>query len=335
MSLPPSSTSSLLSGTTAAPGALPAGSLSTGPASLENTGIADGADDIREADEKTFMTDVIEASRTKPVVVDFWASGNAACQQLTPLLEEAVRATAGQVRLVKVDVKTNKALTAQLMQIGLPLQAVPLVVAFWKGNVVDVFQGLKPVSFIRTFIETLLKDAGLAMPATELLKQATAALKAQDGAQAASLYSQVLEAEPENPAAWSGLIRALLALDDVESAEETLGEVPESLADNEDITSARQAIALFKESQGAAGELETLRKEAQARPEDVDTQLKYASALNGSGKRDEAADVLLGLIAKDREGPARAELLRFFDGWGHADPATMTARRKLSTLLFT
>ena len=292
---------------------------------------------IIDADQTTFMADVVEASQQTPILVDFWAPWCGPCKQLTPVLEKVIRAAAGRVRLVKVDVEANKSLAAQLAQMGLPLQSIPLVVAFWKGQVLDLFQGVQSEGEIRRFVEALLKTTGGTMPSADLVAEARKALAENLPAEAVELYAQLLDVEPENPEAWGGLLRSLLALDEIEGAEEASGQVPAKLDAHPEITGARAALALKKEGAKAASELDTLRQQAEADPSNFDIALKLAAAMNASGQRAEAADLLLEIIRKDREwneGAAKTELLRFFEAWGHTDPITLSARRKLSSLLF-
>src|SRR5579883_1382348 len=166
---------------------------------------AGGAPLIVEGDQKTFMQDVVEASRSVPVLVDFWATWCGPCKQLTPTLEKVVRAAGGRVRLVKIDIDKNRALVQQLAQLGLPMQSVPTVAAFWQGQIADLFQGALPESEVRRFVEALLKLAGGSMPSADLLSDAKAAMEAGDAQHAGQLFSTLLEEEPENPDAWGGL----------------------------------------------------------------------------------------------------------------------------------
>ena len=135
-------------------------------------------DMIVDGDQATFMKDVVEASRTIPVLVDFWATWCGPCKTLTPTLEKVTRAAGGRIKLVKIDIDKNKGLVQQLVQLGLPLQSVPTVAAFWQGQIADMFQGALPESEIKRFVETLLKAAGGAMPVTDLVAEAKAALEA-------------------------------------------------------------------------------------------------------------------------------------------------------------
>src|SRR3954467_11106721 len=159
---------------------------------------AGGADLIKDGDQKTFMQDVVEASRTMPVLVDFWATWCGPCKTLTPTLEKVVRAAQGRVKLVKIDIDKNQGLVRQLAQLGLPLQSVPTVAAFWQGQIADMFQGAQPESEGKRFVETLLRAAGGTIPAADLLAEARAAMEEGDHEGANELFSALLQQEPEN-----------------------------------------------------------------------------------------------------------------------------------------
>jgi putative thioredoxin len=292
---------------------------------------------IVDGDQKTFMTDVIEASRATPVLVDFWAPWCGPCKTLTPALERVVRAAGGRVKLVKIDVDQNRALVQQLSQLGLPLQSIPTVAAFWQGQIADMFQGALPDSDLKRFVEALLKIAGGSMPAADLLAEARAAMDAGQPEAAADAFSAMLADDPDSPEAWGGMIRALLAMGDDSQAQDALAQVPAKIAQHAEIAGARAALALAEEGRAAAGQLGALAQRLAADPNDHQARYDMATALNAAGKRAEAADALLDIFRRDRawrDDAARQQLLKFFESWGFADPATMAARRKLSALLF-
>jgi putative thioredoxin len=292
---------------------------------------------IVDGDQKTFMQDVVEASRSVPVLVDFWATWCGPCKTLTPTLEKVVRAAGGRVKLVKIDIDANRALVQQLAQIGLPLQSVPTVAAFWQGQIADLFQGAQPESEVKRFVESLLKIAGGSMPAADLLAEAKLAAEQGDPQQAGELFSALLQEEPENPDAWGGLIRALMALGDEDQARAALEQVPAKIADHAEVAGARSALALAEEGRKARDKLGSFQDRLAADPADHQARYDLATALNAMDQREEAADALLEIIRRNRtwnEDAARLQLLKFFEAWGFDDAVTMASRRKLSTILF-
>ncbi|MDE1905192.1 MAG: tetratricopeptide repeat protein [Rhodospirillales bacterium] len=298
---------------------------------------AEVVDSIIEGDQANFMADVIEASQERPIIVDFWATWCGPCKTLTPALERVTRAQNGRVRLVKIDVDKNRELVAQLTRMGLPLQSVPTVVAFWQGQIADTFSGALPESEVKRFVEALLKLSGTAAPGEALIAEAKALLEQGQAEEAAQYFGAALQEAQDKPEAWGGMVRALLAMGEEHQAGEVLAQVPPALAEHVEISGARAALALAQEGRKAQSAMSGLEGRLAANPDDHEARYELAAALNATGARAEAAAALLEIIKRDRawkEDGARLQLLKFFEAWGMDDPASMAARRKLSALLF-
>jgi putative thioredoxin len=288
---------------------------------------ASAAAATKDATDASFMTDVVEASRAGPVIVDFWAPWCGPCRQLTPALERVVAATKGAVRLVKVNVDDNPRIAAQLR-----VQSIPTVYAFIDGQPVDGFQGALPESQLKAFIDRLIPEEGPSDLAG-LLEAGAAAAAAGDLAGAAGAFGQALQLEPGHPKAVAGLARCYLAGGDVARAAEVAALAPADLADP-DLQAVRSAIAL-----ALAGGAETagLERRLAADPSDHDARFQLAGAFAAKGRFAEAADHLLTIIAADRnwrEGEARQKLLTVLDAAGPGSEVARAGRRRLSSLLF-
>jgi putative thioredoxin len=296
-----------------------------------------GGDIIKDGDQRTFMQDVVQASREVPVLVDFWATWCGPCKTLTPTLEKVVTAAQGRVRLVKIDIDKNRALVQQLAQMGLPLQSVPTVVGFVQGQIADLFQGALPEGEVKKFVESLLKMGGGSLPGADLLAEAKAAAEQGDHNTALQLFAALVESEPENPEAFAGLARTLMALGEEDQAQQVLDQVPDKLKEHAEVVSVRSALQLAIEGRAAREKLGEFERRLAADPDDHAARIELAVALNAMEERGKAVDALIEAIRRDKawnEEAARKQLLKFFEAWGFDDPATLAGRRKLSTLLF-
>lgn len=286
---------------------------------------------IKDSSERTFMADVIEASREVPVLVDFWAPWCGPCKQLTPILEKVVREAKGAVKLVKINIDENQRIAQQMR-----IQSIPAVFAFRNGQPVDGFMGALKESDVREFIKRLGGDAVGASPVEELLAIADEAVKADDLATAAQAYGQILQEDPQNPIALAGLARCYLASGDIERAKQTLAIVPPEFQTHEAIVAVQAQLKLADQA-NAAGDVGALEAKSKADPNDHQARLDLAVALAARGKSEEAIAEILEAIRRDRnwnEGAARKQLLTLFEALGGADPAVREGRRKLSSLLF-
>jgi putative thioredoxin len=305
-------------------------SYGAAPESAPFAPAAGPGDLIKDTTTAAFSADVIQESRKQPVLVDFWAPWCGPCKQLTPLLEKAVKAAGGKVKLVKMNIDEHPSVAGQL-----GIQSIPAVIAFREGQPVDGFMGAIPESQIEAFISKLGgKNAAAEVAAA--LEEAAKASAAGDSQTAAAIYDAVLQQAPENADAIAGLATLLFEAGDTEGAEALLASAPEAGKDVPALAALRARMTLSAQAD-ALGDPAELEKRVTENPKDHQARFDLAMAQNARGERTKAADNLLTIVKADRawkDDGARAQLLQFFEAWGTADETTLAARRKLSSLLF-
>jgi putative thioredoxin len=288
---------------------------------------------IKETTTQTFVKDVIEESKRQPVLIDFWAPWCGPCKQLTPVLEKAVRAAKGKVKLVKMNIDDHPAIPGQM-----GIQSIPAVIAFVNGQPADGFMGAVPESQVTAFIDKLtagMPGAG-APNIAEILKEAETLLAEGDAANAASVYAEVLALDATNIAALAGLAKCYMTTGAIEQAKQTLALVPESKRADAAVKAVQASIDLAEQAK-ALGPVTELEQKVAANPLDHQARFDLATALNAQGNRAEATNQLLEIVKRDRkwnEDGARKQLVNFFEAWGLADEATVDGRKRLSTILF-
>jgi len=288
---------------------------------------------IKETTTQTFVKDVIEESKRQPVLIDFWAEWCGPCRQLTPILEKAVRAAKGRVKLVKMNIDQHPAIPGQM-----GIQSIPAVIAFVGGQPADGFMGAIPESQVNAFIDKLTKGVPAAGEPNiaEILKEAETLLAEGDAAAAAQVYAEALSFDATNIAALAGLAKCYITTGAVEQAKQTLAMVPESKRSDAAVKAVQAAIDLAEQAK-SVGPVGDLEQKVAANPLDHQARFDLATALNANGKRGEATSQLLEIVKRDRkwnDDGARRQLVQFFEAWGGADEATIEGRKRLSTILF-
>ena len=292
------------------------------------------ADLIKDATEASFMADVIEMSQTIPVIVDFWAPWCGPCKTLGPMLEDAVRAVKGAVKMVKVNADECQSLTGQLQ-----IQSLPTVYAFFEGKPVDGFQGAVPQSEISEFVARVVKMGGGETPADTLNDAVEAAedmLTDGEADDASQTFSAILGEDPNHAGAYGGLVRSHIAMGDLDQAEAVLNGAPAEISASPELEAAAAQLALARQA-ADAGPVAELTAAVEADETDHQARFDLAQALHANDDAQGAVDQLIELFRRDRdwnEGAAKAQLFTVFDALKPNDPIVLNGRRKLSTLIF-
>ncbi|MGB0609250.1 MAG: tetratricopeptide repeat protein [Paracoccaceae bacterium] len=288
---------------------------------------------VSDVTEASFMADVVEASQTIPVIVDFWAPWCGPCKTLGPQLENAVIAAKGAVKMAKVNVDENQGIAGQLR-----VQSIPTVYAFWQGQPIDGFQGAVPESEVKAFVDRVVAAGGGAAGGglDEAVEAAEEMLTDGQAEDAAQTFQAILGEDPAHAGAYGGLVRALIALDNLDEAEATLNGAPAKIAETPELEAAFAQLELAKQAQNA-GPMGDLQAALEADPNNHQARLDYAQALYASGQAEAAVDELLDLFGRDRDwndGAAKGQLFTIFDALKPNDPIVLNGRRKLSSMIF-
>lgn len=301
---------------------------------LNLTANAPGADLIKDVSEATFMTDVVEASQTTPVIVDFWAPWCGPCKTLGPQLEAAVTAAKGAVKMAKVNVDEAQMIAGQLQ-----IQSIPTVYAFFKGQPIDGFQGALPESEIKAFVDKVIKAAGGSAPGDALAEAVEAAeeMLAEGAAtDAAQTFAAILGEDPQHAGAYGGMVRAHIAMGEVDQAEALLNGAPIEISKAPELEAAFAQLELARQAQNA-GPVAELTATVEAEPDNHQARFDLAQALYAKGDAEQAVSQLLDLFRRDREwndGAAKTQLFTIFDALKPNDPVVLNGRRKLSSMIF-
>lgn len=300
-----------------------------------NLGAApDGEELIKDVSEASFMADVIEASQTRPVIVDFWAPWCGPCKTLGPQLEDAVRGAKGAVTMAKVNVDEAQMIAGQLQ-----IQSIPTVYAFFKGQPIDGFQGAVPGSEITAFIDRVVKAAGGEAPGDTLAEAVAAAedmLSQGAVADAAQTFAAILGEDGNNAAAYGGLVRAHIELGELDQAEAILNGAPAEISTAPELDAAAAQLDLARQAEDA-GPVAELTAAVEASPDDHQARFDLALALHANSDVEGAVDQLLELFRRDREwndGAAKAQLFTIFEALKPNDPIMLNGRRRLSSMIF-
>ncbi len=292
----------------------------------------DGGALIKDSTDASFIADVVETSKTTPVIVDFWAPWCGPCRQLGPTIERVVKDAKGAVKLVKINIDENPAMAGQLR-----VQSIPAVFAFKDGKPVDGFMGAQPESQIKAFVDRLSGETDVEEEANALVARGQDALNIGDAGGAAQDFAAVLQIDPQNPGALAGMARCYLLSDDVEGAKGLLADLDDTARDHVDVKSVLAAIDLAESGpEGSADNAELIAAVNNA-PDDPAARYALAEALSAEGQMNDAAEHLLHAIAIDRDWndmAARKLLLKLFDAAGPTSKFAVEGRKRLSSLLF-
>ena len=289
-------------------------------------------EEIKNVSSEDFVREVVEASKEKPIVVDFWAPWCSPCKQLAPILEREVLNANGKISLVKVNIDESQSIAAQLQ-----IQSIPTVYVFYQGQVVDGFQGNIQESEIKSFISKATSLSGPGKEIEELLVILKTCIENNEWERAIDISSEIIDSDKKNIEAHVTLIKAYVSLKKFAEAKEFITSIPKDLLSENKINDAIQSIEISEKSFLAVDQLGSLREKVNKNPDDLQLKLDLSIALFGNNQIEESFNLLLSSIQIDRDWndqASRKQLLEFFQTLGLNSDEVKVARRQLSAILF-
>ncbi len=299
---------------------------------MENNDLISTTSNIIIVNEDTFISKVVEFSKTKPIIVDFWAPWCEPCKTLTPLLEDSVKDYGKEIILAKIDIDQNQNIAAQLR-----IQSIPTVYTFFEGKVVDGFQGAKSKSEITEFVKKSVSLSGPGQEVEDLILRSKECIKLRDWNNSLEISKKILEKDPDNYIGIGNLIRSMIGLDKLNETKLFIDDLSPEIKNSETVQKAISLLETSEKAFKAKGNIEDLEKKLKQEPDNLDYLLQMAVALFGIGKIEDSFEMLLKSIKIDKEWneqAARKQLLEFFSSAGIEAKETIIARKKLATLLF-
>ena len=284
---------------------------------------------VIDVSQDQFVEEVVEKSKTTPVIVDFWAPWCGPCKQLTPILENLVNKKNGKVILAKINVDENQGIAGQLN-----IQSIPTVYGFVDGKPIDAFQGAQPENKIEEMINKLI-DATPGNEIPKLLEEADNLFKDQKFEEAQKVYESLVGMDPGNPKVISGLLRCLVQLKKYDDAKEMMESLDDETLKDEEILKINKLLSSLEKNEG--GDIEELKSVVTDDPNNKEKRFELAEKYLALNETELGFNELLIIFEKDpkwNDEAAKKKLLEFFDLLGFNDPNVLEARKKLSSLMF-